>query len=1218
MRYNRWLGLLCTVLSLSVILTCFPSISRAEEPDVSYYSVIEDLQFEVDVKIVTSWDIHANLEFAVHNKGTETIHNWYLTFDLPYQIEGIWNAEGFEADGTGVYTIKNNVWNQDILPGSTVNFGMTVASLNGQTVESLPPFYLLNTCEKDVDPSCYTLTYQEYSNWGQGYNGGLILSNVSSETIEDWRLSFKSNRFLAEVSGGTLTNSGDAITISNDGDNQNLSTYASWNMTVNGNEQSTDEPFETDDITITSICCAYRLSEDKDMNGIADYLDFINTEIEKRQQGEETEITDIPTPTETPVPTEEPIPTVTEEPGITVVPSDTPTSEPTVVPTPDVTPTPDPVLDSDGDGIPDYYEEQLGTDPYSEYSDDDQLDDALEILLGFDPLSSDTDGDGISDDQEDNDGDGMTILQELELGTYLWTDDSDIDGLKDGDEVIIYGTDPLSPDTDGDGIADGDELKLGIDPMSTDSDDDGIPDNQERFLQTREEAINNEERPVVTKVEITLEGTGCLDTDMSIKDIYGVDTYSSDLVGLVGVPVEIEYEGEFEEATITFHYDPEMLKNTHPVGCEDLPGTEDYVTNERSLAIFYFDEESGMYVDCDATVDTVNHTVSCTTTHFSTYLLTDEFIWLLKWRAAAFSGEVHPSHEGYTGIDYVMEIPCVTSMTEDDIAEMNEIACQIIDNMQPNDRMVIRGYNYLGSYVYTYTNDKELLKRQVTEWPWDGETNWVGYTNYKPYDLLKTSLSSSEIFNIGISSNGHIESNELVAIAFNNSTEISAEPFIVPSHREKQDITAYIFTLSSGNPNSIQMKWLNRVAGGGVIDCEGKSADEVYKEFSKLYSMRQGEDNEIGKNGQPVGDGLWDIYELQGMIASNGRYYYSSPSRIDSDRDGLTDAQEMGSLTVIEVTHDSKLYVDGELYVEGSPFGDAMKWSRYLEYLECGAGRWYVYRVKSNPEKEDSDRDDCPDIEDARPLDKNKSISYILYDANSDWFLEYEAVVRREKDYTDDEIEMIPVTGKQGNTLSEEWNKLGESAQGKTLYNIKEVVLVFHGSEGTISGISTSDISSWKKKDIATLILSSCHSGELSQENNPARTFMNMGTIGEVYAWNGSATYLGISRPVLLIPDNEQSSFRVFSLPIAFSAEMSFDWYPEYVTAVASDFVYCIDCIKNGDFLGLIGLIPRVEHQIDDISKIGRYRYYRNSDGEVEYEKVSWYENIDFVFLYTD
>lgn len=124
MKHNRWIGLLCTVLSLAVILTCFPKLSLAEDSGISYYSVIENLQFEVDVQIVSSWDIHANLEFNVRNKGTETIHNWYITFDLPYQIEGIWNAEGYDADGSGIYTLKNNVWNQDILPGSTVNFGM--------------------------------------------------------------------------------------------------------------------------------------------------------------------------------------------------------------------------------------------------------------------------------------------------------------------------------------------------------------------------------------------------------------------------------------------------------------------------------------------------------------------------------------------------------------------------------------------------------------------------------------------------------------------------------------------------------------------------------------------------------------------------------------------------------------------------------------------------------------------------------------------------------------------------------------------------------------------------------------------------------------------------------------------------------------------------------------------------------------------------------------
>ena len=37
-------------------------------------------------------------------------------------------------------------------------------------------------------------------------------------------------------------------------------------------------------------------------------------------------------------------------------------------------------------------------------------------------------------------------------------DDSDDDGLLDGDEVDTHGTDPLSDDSDGDGLTDGDEI----------------------------------------------------------------------------------------------------------------------------------------------------------------------------------------------------------------------------------------------------------------------------------------------------------------------------------------------------------------------------------------------------------------------------------------------------------------------------------------------------------------------------------------------------------------------------------------------------------------------------------------------------------------------------------------------------------------------------------------------------------------------------------------
>lgn len=55
-------------------------------------------------------------------------------------------------------------------------------------------------------------------------------------------------------------------------------------------------------------------------------------------------------------------------------------------------------------------------------------------------------------------------------------DDLDHDGLTAGEEVDVWGTDPLSPDTDGDGVSDGDEVAAGLDPRAADTDGDGVDD----------------------------------------------------------------------------------------------------------------------------------------------------------------------------------------------------------------------------------------------------------------------------------------------------------------------------------------------------------------------------------------------------------------------------------------------------------------------------------------------------------------------------------------------------------------------------------------------------------------------------------------------------------------------------------------------------------------------------------------------------------------------
>ena len=80
----------------------------------------------------------------------------------------------------------------------------------------------------------------------------------------------------------------------------------------------------------------------------------------------------------------------------------------------------------------------------------------------------------------DSDGDGLTDEEETELGTDPTTVDSDGDGLTDYQEVECYDTDPMEADTDGDGLTDYQEVECyDTNPMEADTDNDGVGDEQE-------------------------------------------------------------------------------------------------------------------------------------------------------------------------------------------------------------------------------------------------------------------------------------------------------------------------------------------------------------------------------------------------------------------------------------------------------------------------------------------------------------------------------------------------------------------------------------------------------------------------------------------------------------------------------------------------------------------------------------------------------------------
>ena len=84
-----------------------------------------------------------------------------------------------------------------------------------------------------------------------------------------------------------------------------------------------------------------------------------------------------------------------------------------------------------------------------------------------------------SDASGDLDGDGLTNLQEYQLGTRIDDPDTDGDGILDAYDDDPFHAPANGPDSDGDGMPNSWEIKYGLNPndasdASIDSDYDGL------------------------------------------------------------------------------------------------------------------------------------------------------------------------------------------------------------------------------------------------------------------------------------------------------------------------------------------------------------------------------------------------------------------------------------------------------------------------------------------------------------------------------------------------------------------------------------------------------------------------------------------------------------------------------------------------------------------------------------------------------------------------
>lgn len=138
-------------------------------------------------------------------------------------------------------------------------------------------------------------------------------------------------------------------------------------------------------------------------------------------------------------------------------------------------------MDSDGDGLSDRQEQELGTDPLDADTDSDGIRDKLEVDTKTDPLIVDTDNDGISDGIEDRNRNGKVDAGETDPRLK----DTDKGGISDSDELVMPGQDPTDPsddDSDGDGVANPYDRCAGT-PEKTEVDDFGCATGQKQKVE---------------------------------------------------------------------------------------------------------------------------------------------------------------------------------------------------------------------------------------------------------------------------------------------------------------------------------------------------------------------------------------------------------------------------------------------------------------------------------------------------------------------------------------------------------------------------------------------------------------------------------------------------------------------------------------------------------------------------------------------------------------
>ncbi len=141
-------------------------------------NTFDEEELNVGFRVTSLWNHHYNAEITITNQSVEPVNNWEIKFSYQDTIENIWNAR-ITSQGEGEYVIHNADWNQDIEPGESVTFGMTVVY---EDEINVPKDCFLTREWQEVEGD-YDVEFREHSRYDNQVNGQIIITNNTDERI---------------------------------------------------------------------------------------------------------------------------------------------------------------------------------------------------------------------------------------------------------------------------------------------------------------------------------------------------------------------------------------------------------------------------------------------------------------------------------------------------------------------------------------------------------------------------------------------------------------------------------------------------------------------------------------------------------------------------------------------------------------------------------------------------------------------------------------------------------------------------------------------------------------------------------------------------------------------------------------------------------------------------------------------------------------------------